>query len=32
MDADNEDSLLFLSPPEICLEVLNNHCHDIISS
>ena len=26
MDAENGDSLLFFSPPEICLEVLNNHC------
>ena len=32
MDVDNENSLLFFSPPEICLEVMNNHCLDILSS
>ena len=32
MDADNEDSVLFFSPPKICLEVLNNHSLDILSS
>ena len=26
MDADNEDSLLVFSSPEICLDVLNKHC------
>ena len=32
MTADNEDSLLFFNPLEICLEVSNNYFLDIMSS
>ena len=32
MDADNEDNFLFFKSHEICMEVLNDHCLNILSS